>query len=369
MKNEKKTLVILAFHQTKIPKKKLKKVQREITDYLTSQYFNDFLVLKQDKKGVYLRFDDEQKKTYSQTSELKDQKYESYLYLNCSQNFVCADYKSFCQEPPKHVIIGLSYEENGFNPQKEALHGKGTTEIPFIKEKILYFSKEALPHLNKVKKEAKFLFGKKVNVQSNKALPIIRAFNEDRRPCLFLDRDGIIIKDKGYLSKVKEIEFIDGIFDLIRWANEKNWYVIVMTNQSGIGQGLYSEEEYRDCERYIEDKFREKKLLITKTYFSPYHKDAHDEDIKRSIYTRKPFPGMLLKAAKEFPIDLQKSLMVGDKRSDELIEVPLNTLFLKGAYPLSEHKKLFSNLEEILEEVKSFSSRPLENNLTTTPLV
>ena len=359
MNIRKKTLVILAFHQTKIPKKKLKKVLREITSYLMVQNFNDFLILKQEKQSTFLRFDENQKKTYAQMNDIKERNYSSYLYLNCSSSFFCGDYNSFCLEESNKVQIGLIYDERKAQKQEILESENLSSNFPFSKEKVLFFTKESLKNIKTEKKESKFLFGKKTNTHSNTSLQTIKGFYEQRRPCLFLDRDGIIIKDKGYLSQVKDIEFVDGIFNLVKWANENNWYVIILTNQSGIGSGLYSEEQYKTCETYIEEEFRKRKLLITKTYFSPYHQDSLDKGILKEIYTRKPFPGMLLKASKDFPIDLESSLMLGDKKTDKLIEAPLKTYFVKGAYPLEESNRSFTCLKDVLKELKSEASAPI----------
>lgn len=352
MIHEKKTLVILAFDRTKTSKKKLKKTKKEILSYFIAQDFSDFFLLKEQKKGLLVCFEGKQKKILPQ-EDLHKKNYENYLYINCNTSFFCGDFNFFCQQNPKSTKIGLSYKREEYSADKKEIPPGEINELPFKKEKIVFFSKNSINSLKQEKKEPKFIFGKKILLSSSKALQTIQSMRENRRPCLFLDRDGIIIKDKRYLSKINDIEFMDGIFDLIKLANEKNWYVIILTNQSGIGQGLYSEEEYQMCENYIEEKLKEKKLLITKTYFSPYHQTSRDSSILKEAYTRKPFPGMLLKATSEFPIDLEKSYMIGDKKSDEFIETSLTTYFLKGDYPLEESKRTFSNLHEIKRELET----------------
>ena len=354
MTHEKKTLVILAFDGTKTPKKKLKKIQKEVYHHLTCQNFRDFLVLKEDGRSSFVRFDGELKKTKAQIENLPEENFTHYLYINCKKSFFCGDYRFFCSTSTTQANVGISFDPQqaeSFSPKR--IDKLEIEDLPFRKEKVLYFSKELLPKLKEEKKNPKLIFGTRISLLSNKGFGKIRNLSDLRRPCLFLDRDGIIIKDKKYLSHVKDIEFVDGIFDLVRWANNQKWYVIVLTNQSGIGRGLYSKEDYLRCEKYIEEKFKEQKVLITKTFFSPYHRESSDSEILKEIYTRKPFPGMLLKAAQEFPVDLSKSIMLGDKMSDEFIETSLPTYFLKGEYPLQKEKPSFSCLADLKKELEN----------------
>ena len=133
---------------------------------------------------------------------------------------------------------------------------------------------------------------------------------------LFLDRDGLINIDHGYVYKKEDFDFIDGIFDLCRTAKEKNFKVFVVTNQSGIGRGYFTENDFFNLSLWMCEKFWENGVVIEKVYFSPYHVDASVEKYKKEHFSRKPNPGMILDAEKEFDLDLKASLMLGDKLSD-----------------------------------------------------
>ena len=133
---------------------------------------------------------------------------------------------------------------------------------------------------------------------------------------LFLDRDGVINVDHGYLYKSSEVEFVEGIFDLCQRFQSAGYLLVVVTNQSGIGRGYYSEEDFHTLSAWMTQQFAEKGLSINKFYFCPHHASGAQGEYRKDCQCRKPKPGMLLQAAKELDIDLTKSVLVGDKFSD-----------------------------------------------------
>ncbi len=134
--------------------------------------------------------------------------------------------------------------------------------------------------------------------------------------CLFLDRDGVINIDYGYVHKIKDFHFIEGIFDIANKAIGQGYIIIVITNQSGIGRGLFSAEQFKTITEWMVEQFRKQDILITDVYYSPFHPTHGVGKYKKVDNTRKPSPGMIIKAAKDFNIDLKKSIFVGDKLSD-----------------------------------------------------
>ncbi len=132
-----------------------------------------------------------------------------------------------------------------------------------------------------------------------------------RRPALFLDRDGVINIEKNYLYKQEDFEFIDGIFELGDYFQKEGYTIVIVTNQSGICRGYYSEEEFKKLTRWMEAEFAKRGIKIAKTYHCPHH-----PDFTGSCSCRKPEAGMFLQAQKDFSLDLPKSVMVGDKPSD-----------------------------------------------------
>ena len=133
---------------------------------------------------------------------------------------------------------------------------------------------------------------------------------------LFLDRDGVINVNHGYVHKPQDFEFIDGIFDICRSAIQKGYLLIVVTNQAGIGRGYYSEETFHELTTWMCDQFKSQGITITKVYWCPDHPEHGVGIYKRESINRKPGPGMILTAAQEFDIDLKNSILIGDNFSD-----------------------------------------------------
>ena len=136
------------------------------------------------------------------------------------------------------------------------------------------------------------------------------------KPALFLDRDGVINVNHGYVHTPETFDFIDGIFELCRFANEHGYLVVVVTNQAGIGRGYYSEQAFLSLTDWMQAQFTAHGAHISKVYFCPDHPEHGIGVYKRESPMRKPGPGMLLAAAREFDIDLAASVLVGDHQTD-----------------------------------------------------
>lgn len=135
---------------------------------------------------------------------------------------------------------------------------------------------------------------------------------------LFLDRDGVINIDYGYVHQIKDFEFQEGIFNLAEQAILNNYKIFVITNQSGIGRGYYNESNFLKLTEWMCEEFKEKGIIISKVYFAPTHPHKGLGKYKTIDNRRKPNPGMILEAANEFDIDLSKSILIGDKKTDIL---------------------------------------------------
>lgn len=132
---------------------------------------------------------------------------------------------------------------------------------------------------------------------------------------LFLDRDGVINIDAGYVSDISSFKFIEGIFDLCRLARQLGYLIIVVTNQSGIGRGYFTENDYQTLTEWMRDRFAAEGAPLAAVYHCPYHPDGIGVYRKQSDW-RKPAPGMLLQAAADFSLDLSTSLLIGDSEHD-----------------------------------------------------
>ncbi|WP_310733492.1 D-glycero-beta-D-manno-heptose 1,7-bisphosphate 7-phosphatase [Colwellia sp. BRX10-3] len=133
---------------------------------------------------------------------------------------------------------------------------------------------------------------------------------------LFLDRDGIINVDHGYVHKIEDFEFVDGIFDLCRLATDKGYKIFVITNQAGIARGYYDKTTFEALSQWMVNVFADQGITIAKVYYCPHHPTKGVNNFVMSCVCRKPEPGMIMQAQQEFSIALAESIFIGDKISD-----------------------------------------------------
>ncbi|MGL5390495.1 MAG: D-glycero-beta-D-manno-heptose 1,7-bisphosphate 7-phosphatase [Shewanella sp.] len=133
---------------------------------------------------------------------------------------------------------------------------------------------------------------------------------------VFLDRDGVINQDHGYVHLVDDFEYIEGVFDACLALKQMGYKLVVVTNQSGIARGLYSEEQFHSLTEWMDWNFADKGVELDGIYYCPHHAEKGEGDYKVDCDCRKPKPGMLNDAAKFLKIDLSQSVMVGDKAED-----------------------------------------------------
>lgn len=132
----------------------------------------------------------------------------------------------------------------------------------------------------------------------------------------FLDRDGVINVDRAYVRQVADFEFIPGVFESAQALQRLGYALVVVTNQSGIGRGMYSEDDFHLLDGWMRRRFREEGSEIIATYFCPHHPAYAVGAYRVECECRKPKPGLLLRAAVDHEIALERSLMVGDRASD-----------------------------------------------------
>lgn len=138
------------------------------------------------------------------------------------------------------------------------------------------------------------------------------------RKAVFLDRDGVLIEDTDYPGKKEDVIFKTDVLPFLKMMKEDGFEFIIVTNQSGIGRGKYSESDFKETTKYIEQHYTNQGIDIMKTYHCPFHVDASVEMYRRESGDRKPAPGMILRACEEFAIDLSQSIMVGDNVTDRI---------------------------------------------------
>ena len=142
--------------------------------------------------------------------------------------------------------------------------------------------------------------------------PPVRAL----RPALFLDRDGTLNEDYGYVSDPARLVLLPGAIDAVKRANDLGWYVFLVTNQSGVGRGYYEESQVLLCNAALQQQLRAAGAHLDDIRYAPDHPEAALPRYRSTSNWRKPGPGMLIDLMAHWPVKADESLMVGDKDSD-----------------------------------------------------
>jgi D-glycero-D-manno-heptose 1,7-bisphosphate phosphatase len=151
-----------------------------------------------------------------------------------------------------------------------------------------------------------------------------------KRKVLFLDRDGVINHEVGYLHRAEDVRWVEGIFELCKVAVGLGYRLVVVTNQSGIARGMYSETQYEELTEWMLEEFVKRGVALDAVYYCPFHPDGVGK-YKKEHDDRKPGTGMLRRAAKDLKVELSASVMVGDRCSDM---VAANAAGLRRAFLL-----------------------------------
>lgn len=146
---------------------------------------------------------------------------------------------------------------------------------------------------------------------------------------LFLDRDGVVNVEVGYLFRPEDTRFMPGIFSLCRTARTLGYRLIVVTNQAGIARGFYTGQDFEDLMTWMRAELRREGIELDAVYHCPFHPEHGIGEYRREHPDRKPGAGMLLRGAQEFSLDLAQSVMIGDRCSDI---AAANTAALRQAF-------------------------------------
>jgi D-glycero-D-manno-heptose 1,7-bisphosphate phosphatase len=132
-------------------------------------------------------------------------------------------------------------------------------------------------------------------------------------PALFLDRDGVVNKNLGYVFEISKFEFFPEIFEICSIAVSLNMRIVIVTNQSGIGRGFFSEEQYQILTQWMIVEFKRRGITIDEVIHAPEKPESNEDSLPGR---RKPSPKMFLEASKKFDLDMPSSIMIGDSESD-----------------------------------------------------
>ena len=138
-----------------------------------------------------------------------------------------------------------------------------------------------------------------------------------KNKAIFLDRDGVLIREVGYLSDLAKVSFYNGNIEALKIFKKAKFKIIVISNQSGVARGYFTEEFVKKTHKFIQEKLKKFNLKIDAFYYCPHHtKDVKIKKYFKDCNCRKPKPGMVKKAEKRFNIDLKNSWVIGDKLTD-----------------------------------------------------
>lgn len=149
------------------------------------------------------------------------------------------------------------------------------------------------------------------------------------KPAVFLDRDGVLTEERGYIASPDNLKLFPYTAECIRRIHEKGYYAIVITNQSGVARGLFTEEALQE----MNDILR-KQTNVDAIFYCPHHPEGKIEKYRKKCACRKPLPGMLEAACKAYDIDMQNSFLVGDRAGDILAgqAAGVKTILVESGY-------------------------------------
>lgn len=153
--------------------------------------------------------------------------------------------------------------------------------------------------------------------------------NNVMKPAIFLDRDGVLTKEKGYVCSLDNLEIFPYVEQCIKKIKEKGYYTIVVTNQSGVARGFFTENDLKEMNRYLQEK-----TGVDAVYYCPHHPEGRVMQYRKACGCRKPEAGMIDIACKEFSINIANSYMVGDRASDIQMgkKIGVRTILLESGY-------------------------------------
>jgi D-glycero-D-manno-heptose 1,7-bisphosphate phosphatase len=139
---------------------------------------------------------------------------------------------------------------------------------------------------------------------------------DERKPAVFFDRDGVLNVDHGYVARREDFEWVEGAMAAVRSLNQAGFYVFIATNQSGIARGLYAVDDMHELHKFMIEDLARIGAHIDDIRFCPFHPEGSIAAFRRASDWRKPGPGMIVDLMQRWPIDRERSVLIGDKEAD-----------------------------------------------------
>jgi D-glycero-D-manno-heptose 1,7-bisphosphate phosphatase len=178
-----------------------------------------------------------------------------------------------------------------------------------------------------------------------------------RRPAVFLDRDGTLNRERGFVTRPEELEVFPWVAGALRWLQHAGFVLVVVTNQSGVARGVYTEDDLARIHDKLNDELPD---LLAAIYHCPHHPEGTVAAFAGDCDCRKPKPGMVLRAARDLELDLGRSFIVGDAARDVLVArgLPLRTVLVSGspgsaAAALADIEKAGERADHVADDVAS----------------
>ncbi len=279
-------------------------------------------------------------------------KYKNFTNMIVSSNTYNKSSTSVIYDKKTKIIKSLKKK---INSKKNITHSGFTLinrdHLKLIKKKIFSLEKDLFEHLIKKKKLVCTDYKQKFyDIGSPKTLKNADNFIlTTKKPAFFLDRDGVLNEDTGYVHKKKEFKWFKDISKAIKLMNEHDHYVFIISNQSGIGRGYYTEKNVKELHSWINDELNKKSAYIDEFVFSPYYWKSKKYSSYEYKKLRKPQAGMLHYLEKKWNVDMKHSLLIGDKEID-----------IKAA----ERKKIKSiKIDSSIDNLYQITKKFLNNNV------
>tara|TARA_B100000953_G_scaffold295395_1_gene286530 strand:- start:59 stop:1261 length:1203 start_codon:yes stop_codon:yes gene_type:complete len=245
--------------------------------------------------------------------------------LNKNKIGIIALTKNKNQKSKKLLNLALKKKSLYFKKNSSMMNGG----VYFFKKEIFKYvnskkcslENEILPKLINLKKiQGKFFNNFFIDIGSKHFLKLANSKlkKEFYKPAIFLDRDGVINFDYGYVHKIKKFKLRKGVIKGLQYLIKKNYYIFIITNQAGIGKKIYKEKDFIKLHKTINEKFKKNNIFIDDVQYSPYHINAKIKKYKKNSPLRKPGNKMIENIKFDWDLDLNKSFMIGDNKKDYL---------------------------------------------------